>query len=947
MAVDSTGSVRESTSGTWGAPVFIDYAHQLTSVSCATASFCVAVDNSGNALEWTGSSWSNPAVIDASNYLASISCSSSTFCEAVDQNGNAVQWNAAAWLAPAKIDGTSQLGSVSCYSSLFCVAVDQRGGFGDELTWNGTAWSAPSDIDPYTNLTSVSCESTTFCVAGDGSGRVITWNGTMWASPVGVLGDGLAVSCPTSSFCAAVDRFGLASHWNGTVWSASADIDGSNNLLSVSCSSAVACLAVDSAGNAVNWNGTVWSSPQAFNPLSAAARAVSCPSSTLCKAVDGAGSVLTWNGTVWSAPAEIDGSAPINAISCPSPTLCVAVDGSGNALKWSGGVWSAPASADPGRSLNAIDCLSSTFCMAGDQGGSSVTWNGSSWSSPVEYATDTIYSVACISATSCIAADYFGRALTWNGSSWSSGTQLDFEFGEHLTSISCPTASFCAGVDTGGNAFTFDGSSWTSWDGIDSGYSLNSISCPSSTFCTAVDNSGALLTWDGSSWSGPADGDGTNNLTSVSCSSSSFCAAVDSSGNALTASPPSPLPYTPVTPTRICDTRTAGPGIAANQCNAGDPGPLPGGYYMTLTVPGLPAGASAAVLNVTVADTDAPSYLTVWPAGTTQPTASNLNWTPGKVVPNLVEVAVGAGDQVSVFNAAGNADVIVDLEGYVAPVGTAGTGLFNALSPSRICDTRAAGGGVSANQCNGNGTGVGTLGVNGTRAIQVTGQGGVPASGVSAVVLNVTVADTSASSFLTVWSTGSAQPTASNLNWTPGMVVPNRVIVPVGPSGQVSVYNLTGAADVFVDVGGWYTDSSNPSASGASFVALSPSRVCDTRMAQPGVDGNQCNGNGTVAGTLGAGGTRGVAIENEGGVPASGVVAVVANVTVTDTTSPSYLTAWPNLTARPNASDLNWMAGETVPNLVVAKLGTDGAIDTFNLLGSTDVIVDVAGYYTG
>ncbi len=83
-----------------------------------------------------------------------------------------------------------------------------------------------------------------------------------------------------------------------------------------------------------------------------------------------------------------------------------------------------------------------------------------------------------------------------------------------------------------------------------------------------------------------------------------------------------------------------------------------------------------------------------------------------------------------------------------------------------------------------------------------------------------------------------------------------------------------------------------------------------------------------------------------GGVP-SGAVAVVANTTVADTTNASFLTVWPDATTRPDASDVNWTANQVVPNLVVAKLGSDGAVDLYNLLGSADAIMDVQGYYTG
>ncbi len=419
----------------------------------------------------------------------------------------------------------------------------------------------------------------------------------------------------------------------------------------------------------------------------------------------------------------------------------------------------------------------------------------------------------------------------------------------------------------------------------------------------------------------------------------------------LTASPAAAtaaLPYNPLTPTRICDTRAEQTGVvAADQCNHNGTGvgTLAAAGTLTITVPSLPAGATAVVLNVTVTDTTAASYLTAWPTGTTQPNASNLNWVAGETVPNLVEVTLGTANQVSFYNYAGSTDVVVDLEGFVAST-TPGTGLYNPLPPARICDTRALQTGVvAANQCNHNGTGTGTLGT-AASLVQVTGMGGVPASGVSAVVLNVTVTNTTAASYLTIWPTGTAQPLVSNLNWVAGQTVPNRVIVPVGTGGQVSVYNYAGSTDLVIDVGGWFTDASNAAATGASYVALSPSRICDTRAAQAGVvAANECNHAGTGTGTLGTAGASLVQVSGVGGVPASGVLAVVANVTVTNTTGASYLTVWPDGTAQPNASDLNWVAGETVPNLVVVELGSDGAVDIYNYSGSTDVIVDVEGYY--
>jgi hypothetical protein len=288
--------------------------------------------------------------------------------------------------------------------------------------------------------------------------------------------------------------------------------------------------------------------------------------------------------------------------------------------------------------------------------------------------------------------------------------------------------------------------------------------------------------------------------------------------------------------------------------------------------------------------------------------------------------------------------VVVDVEGYYGtPDATAG--LFNALTPYRICDTRTGNpSGLSGTdgQCLGK-----TLSAGGTLTIQVTGtnptgstSGGVPSGGVSAVVLNVTVTNPTAASYLTAWPAGATQPVASNLNFVTAQTVPNRVIVPVGSNGQVSLYNGHGSTDVVVDVNGWFTDGSSGTQTGFLFTASSPSRICDTRSA--GVSGlnDQCTGK-----NIGSGGTLTVAVEGQGIVPVSGVVAAVLNVTVTDTTASSYLTVWPNGATQPVASDLNWVANETVPNMVVVALGTSGSITVYNPYGNTDAVVDVMGWY--
>ncbi|MDQ6713502.1 MAG: hypothetical protein M3Z28_10005, partial [Candidatus Dormibacteraeota bacterium] len=383
--------------------------------------------------------------------------------------------------------------------------------------------------------------------------------------------------------------------------------------------------------------------------------------------------------------------------------------------------------------------------------------------------------------------------------------------------------------------------------------------------------------------------------------------------------------FVPLPPTRILDTRVG------NGAPIGAVGP---GGTLTVQVSGrggIPATiVSAVVLNVTVTNTTVNGgYLIVYPTEDPRPLASNLNWMRGQTVPNLLEVGLGYSGQLNVFNGTGSADVIFDVAGYVPAItGTpARDGLYNPVVPSRLLDTRTGNGGALA-----------PLGPGAFLNLQVTGRGGVPATGVSAVALNVTVTNPTSDSYLTIYPAGTALPLASNLNFPAGATVPNRVVVKLGVGGQISIFNGYGATNVVVDVNGWFTDGSNPSATGGTFTGVTPVRILDTRV-----------GTGGFRAPLGAGQSLALQVAGFGGVPTMTdqvvATAVVVNVTVTDTTSGSYLTIYPSGAALPLASDLNWPAGATVPNLALVKLGADGKIVIYNGYGSVDVIVDVVGWY--
>ncbi|MEZ5143249.1 MAG: hypothetical protein R2726_12135 [Acidimicrobiales bacterium] len=192
----------------------------------------------------------------------------------------------------------------------------------------------------------------------------------------------------------------------------------------------------------------------------------------------------------------------------------------------------------------------------------------------------------------------------------------------------------------------------------------------------------------------------------------------------------------------------------------------------------------------------------------------------------------------------------------------------------------------------------------------------------------------SAPSHLTVWPTDRARPDASNLNVTPGIVVPNLVMAALSPAGEVSLYNNSGTVDVLFDVVGYFS-TAEPL---GSVHGVTPSRILDTR---PGS---------TVGGPtapLGPGETRELVVTGVGGVPGEGVSAVVLNVTADRPSATSHLTVWPAGVDRPTASNLNFAAGTTIPNLVVAKVGAGGKVSIFNSSGAVEVLADVVGYVSG
>ncbi|WP_441250648.1 N-acetylmuramoyl-L-alanine amidase [Kitasatospora sp. McL0602] len=379
----------------------------------------------------------------------------------------------------------------------------------------------------------------------------------------------------------------------------------------------------------------------------------------------------------------------------------------------------------------------------------------------------------------------------------------------------------------------------------------------------------------------------------------------------VTAVTPAPSGYTPFGPARVMDTRY-GIGTGIHQAKVG--------ADSTITLPvagagtGVPSDATSVILNVTAVSPSAGSFVTVYPNGQPRPLASNLNFTAGQTIPNLVVVPVVNG-KVNFYNKFGAVDLIADITGYYTP---GGASKFTTTTPTRLLDTRLGQGAPKAK-----------VGADSRVTLQVSGNAGVPADA-TGVVLNVTATGPTAGSFVTVYPNGANMPTVSNLNFSAGQTIPNLVIVPI-TNGKVDLYNKFGAVDLVADITGYYTPG------GASkFTSAGPSRLLDTRL-----------GVGAAKAKVGPGSNVALQVSGRAGLPTSGVKAVVLNVTAVAPTAGGFVTVYPDGTSLPTASNLNFTAGQVIPNLVVVPVGANGKVDLYNKFGAVDLVADITGYYTG
>ncbi len=380
-----------------------------------------------------------------------------------------------------------------------------------------------------------------------------------------------------------------------------------------------------------------------------------------------------------------------------------------------------------------------------------------------------------------------------------------------------------------------------------------------------------------------------------------------------------PLQFVPVTPCRLVDTRP----------DRGGSGPIQGGTFRAFNLPQLAqtqgcadlSSAAAYSLNIAVVPQGSLGYITTWPNGGVRPYVATQNSLDGRIKANAAIVPAG-NNAVSVY-ATNTTDVIIDIDGYFAPVSSS-TLAFYPMTPCRIADTRKS----TFPQ----GLGTPFLSAQTERNFPVLSSTCNIPSTAQAYSLNLSAVPYPSLGnplgYLEVWPTGQkpANP-VSTLNNLTGTVVANATIVPAGTDGNITVYP-SNDTDLVIDVNGYFAPAGP---GGLSLYPAAPCRVIDTR---------QIGGGQPFSGLL----SPPVDVVDSACAPAATAQAYVFNATVVPFGALGYLTLWQNdPTHQPVVSTLNALDGAITNNMAIVPTA-DGKIDAY-ASGITQLILDISSYF--
>jgi hypothetical protein len=424
--------------------------------------------------------------------------------------------------------------------------------------------------------------------------------------------------------------------------------------------------------------------------------------------------------------------------------------------------------------------------------------------------------------------------------------------------------------------------------------------------------------------------------------------------------------YHALAPQRVLDTRSGINDPVTPGPKALVPGTGQAFEVQLLGQGGLPAvGAAADVLavavNITVVNPNQQGYLRVFGKGATEGDSSLVNFQAGQNVPNMAIVRPGTDGKIVIRliseGTAGTADVLIDVFGWfsTSSYATRGARLIP-VGPGRVYDSRNPTFGadpVTALE-------VVSVPIRGADSLNPAVTDIVPNSpSVVGALVNVTGVNNRSGSeptFVSVVPESPAAgqwPTTSNLNLRAGQIKPNLVLVPVGADGAIRLFNERGSVDLVVDIVGYLVNGADVNTAAGRVVPLtSPFRVLDTR--QPAF--------GSVP--LAPGKAEDWSFDDFvqdvkiNGVAVGHQSALLGNFTATGLQRPgdwftpvdTFMTAFPTPAgasgAPPEASNLNLVENESVPNMALLKYGGDATdpyrVRVYNYNGFVHYLVDVS-----
>ena len=426
--------------------------------------------------------------------------------------------------------------------------------------------------------------------------------------------------------------------------------------------------------------------------------------------------------------------------------------------------------------------------------------------------------------------------------------------------------------------------------------------------------------------------DGNGNRATVSPTSrtgSSF--KYDRSGRMVSATSPRDdgSLYNPVPASRLLDTRNG-----TGTCTPSPCAKIPAGGTLTLQVGGkggVPStGAHAVVLSVTALNSTADGSVIAYPTGATKPGGRSMSVVGGQTITNTVVTGVSDTGQVTFYSGVA-ADVLVEVSGWYAAPGDGTGSAFRSLNTHRILDTRNATGACTPSPC-------ARLATDETTTVQVGGEGGVPATGVTAVAYTLTAFTPANNGSATTWSATDSQPTVRNLTFVSGSAASNLVVSQLSTQGKLKL-NTTKAADFTLDVAGYYTTSAD--GTGNIFVPYTSGgaarRILDTRDGTGECSPSPC-------GKLLDNGPLTATVAGRGQVPAD-ATKVVATATAWNPTGDGGLVAWPAGATKPAGRNLSYGAGTTTSGTLQTDLSAQGEIKVESLNADTHVTLDIDGWF--